>query len=306
MGIIAKDLPGHSDWPSGKKGPVSIVVLGNMQDGGLPHIGCRCSRCLQAYQGTSPAEYAACLGIIDSRQESIRVWLIDATPDIKYQLNYLSEELGSHPNLRDRLRQPDGIFLTHAHMGHTVGLAQLGPEGMNVESLPIYAFPGLLAVVAETKLWRPLVGNLHPIPLKSSKRLWLATDLSIKPIAVTHRDELGSGTAAYQIDGPSRSLLYVPDIDDWALFSQAERILEGLDVLIADGTFFSDEELGDRSPVAHPLIPDTLNTFSTRSFQLVFTHFNHTNPVLDPNSMARKLVETNDAQIAQTGQWFNL
>lgn len=292
--------------PLSEKGPVRIIILGNMQDAGLPHVGCRCYRCSQAYEGKGPAQYAACLGIVDARREPSGVWLIDATPDIKYQLNYLAEELGPHPTQSDRLRQPDGIFLTHAHMGHTAGLGQLGPEGMNVESLPIHAFQELLEVLGETKLWQPLIKNFRPVPIRSNKRYWLAPDLSIKAIPVPHRDELASGTAAYRIEGPSRSLLYVPDIDDWTLWHKSKEDLKDLDVVLADGTFFSDEELGGRPPVAHPHIPETLNTFSNKPFQLVLTHFNHTNPVLDQNSRARKLVEMNNALIAQTGQWFNL
>ncbi len=291
---------------SDEKKAVRIIVLGNMQDAGLPHAGCRCSRCIQAYQSGTPQQYAACLGIVDSRQKPAGVWLIDASPDIKYQLNHLTNELGQHPSRRNRLRQPNGIFLTHAHMGHTVGLAQLGPEGMNVESLPIYAFPELLEVIGETKLWNPLVKNLRPMPINPYCHVRLAQDLTIKPIPVPHRDELGSGTAAYRVDGPNRSLLYVPDIDNWPQWKQAEQELKAVDVLLADGTFFSNEELNGRSAVDHPLIPETLTALAGKSFQLVLTHFNHTNPILDRNSEARKLITAHDVLIAQTGQWFSL
>jgi pyrroloquinoline quinone biosynthesis protein B len=254
----------------------------------------------------TPQNYAACLGLIDSRQKPAGVWLIDATPDIKYQLNHLADELGPHSSRPNRLRQPNGIFLTHAHMGHTVGLAQLGPEGMNVESLPIYAFPELLEVIGETKLWSPLINNLQPTPIRPYERIRLAHDLTIKPIPVPHRDELGSGTAAYLVDGPERSLLYLPDIDNWRQWKQAEKVLQGVDVLLADGTFFSNEELSGRPSVAHPLIPETLTALAGKRFQLVLIHFNHTNPILDKSSEARNLVTGNDVLIAQTGQWFNL
>ena len=105
---------------------VSVVVLGIMQDGGLPHMGCRCRRCSQAYEDPHKGEYVACLGIVDRRTEPAKMWLVDATPDIKYQLELLGEYIGPHPKQARRLRQPDGIFLTHAHMGHIAGLSQFG------------------------------------------------------------------------------------------------------------------------------------------------------------------------------------
>lgn len=39
-------------------GSVFVKILGIMQDGGLPHTGCRCARCSQAYDDTCKADYA--------------------------------------------------------------------------------------------------------------------------------------------------------------------------------------------------------------------------------------------------------
>ena len=75
---------------------VSAVVLGIMQDGGLPHAGCRCPRCADAMSSrrllvTLPAWPGRCTSA------PARVWLIDATPDIKWQLNDLRGILGPRP-----------------------------------------------------------------------------------------------------------------------------------------------------------------------------------------------------------------
>ncbi len=75
------------DFPRNR---VTAVTLGIMQDGGLPHIGCRCVRCTTVHEGRRPPEYAACLGLVDRRGERTAVWLFDATPDIKYQLHLLA------------------------------------------------------------------------------------------------------------------------------------------------------------------------------------------------------------------------
>jgi pyrroloquinoline quinone biosynthesis protein B len=277
-----------------------------MQDGGLPHIGCRCSRCAAAYQHPEQAAYAACLAIVDKRGVDTAVWLIDATPDIKLQLNLLATELGPHPRRSARIRQPDGLFLTHAHMGHIGGLPQLGPEAMAVEQLPVYATAGLVSLLKATPLWQPAMSRLDFRPLSAGEPLSLGPDLAITPLAVPHRDEWGVGTVAYHMRGPRSSLLYLPDIDAWQQWPEAEATLAAVDISVVDASFYSAAELGGRDPVAHPLVPDTLHRMARIPGQLVLTHFNHTNPVLDINSPERQSVLEAGALIASRGMTFHL
>ena len=285
---------------------VSAVILGIMQDAGLPHAGCRCSRCSDAFANPSLAEYAACLAIVDRRCQPPVVWFIDATPDIKYQLNLMAHDLGPHPTRPGRLRQPDGLFLTHAHMGHTAGLAQLGPEGMNVQRLPVFASGPLIKVLKQTRLWQPVIGNLDLIVVEPDKPVALANNLTITPLPVPHRDELGTGTFAYRVQGPTSSLLYLPDIDDWEIWPEALANLSAVDVALVDASFFSRDELGGRERVAHPLVPMTLRLFAELPTQLWLTHFNHTNPILDATSKAEKMAISAGGHIAHTGQTFGL
>jgi pyrroloquinoline quinone biosynthesis protein B len=285
---------------------VMAILLGTMQDGGLPHIGCRCPRCSAAFQNPQEAEYAACLAIVDKRGEQPAVWLIDATPDIKWQLDMLAGELGAHPRRTGRIRQPDGIFLTHAHMGHIGGLPQLGPEAMAVEQMPIYATTELVSLLKATPLWQPVLSRLDLKPLPGGHSVSLASDLTITSLIIPHRDEWGVGTVAYHIRGPRRSLLYLPDIDAWEQWPGAEAALSTVDVSIVDASFYSVTELGGREPFAHPLIPDTLRQFAHLPGQLVLTHFNHTNPILDKNSHERKSVLAAGAIIATRSMTFQL
>ena len=66
----------------------------------------------------------ASLGLVDPAAG--KRFLIDATPDFADQM----ERLGG---------LPDGILLTHAHIGHYLGLAQLGREVLDARRVPVYA-----------------------------------------------------------------------------------------------------------------------------------------------------------------------
>jgi pyrroloquinoline quinone biosynthesis protein B len=285
---------------------VYAVVLGVAQDAGLPHVGCRCGRCLSAQDDPTAVEYAAAMAVVDARHRPNLVWLIDATPDIKFQLNFLAPVLGAHPLMPGRLRQPDGLFLTHAHMGHTAGLAQLGPEGMNVTDFPVFASTGLLTVLRETSLWRPLVGNLQLNALVADIAIDLVPGLSITPLEVPHRDELGAGTFAFRVQGPDGTLLYVPDIDDWNRWLPAREIIAGADVTLADASFYSADEIAGRPPVAHPLVPDTVAFFADLPGRLILTHLNHTNRLLGQGSASRAELAAQGVTVARFGQIISL
>lgn len=79
----------------------------------VPQCGCNCPHCRGVLEGELPPKYTVSLAVLHGNQ----AWLVDATPDIKWQLHLL------------RKAAPDcvlrGIFLTHLHMGHYTGLLHL-------------------------------------------------------------------------------------------------------------------------------------------------------------------------------------
>ncbi len=286
-------------------GKVTAVVLGIMQDGGLPHAGCRCPHCAAAFAAPSQAKYAACLAIVDGRGDDPVVILLDASPDIKFQLNMLADLL-PHPSRAARLRPPDAIFLTHAHMGHIGGLPQLGPEAMNARGLPLFASAGVMGVLMKTAVWQPLFQHIQPHILHDGHPVILGDGLSITPIPVPHRDEWGAGTFAFRVQGPNRSLLYLPDIDRWDAWPQARAVLNGVDAALLDACFYSTDELAGRTPVAHPLVNDTLARFADLPARLLLTHLNHTNPLLDEASTQYQHVLDAGVNVAYRGQRIDL
>ena len=280
---------------------VFAVVLGEMQDAGLPHIGCRCPNCRSGRVG-----YAACLAIVDTRGEDTAVTLIDATPDIKHQLGLLADYLEPHGERPYRFQPPNAIFLTHAHLGHIGGLPQFGPEAMAVSGLLVHASAELAALLQGTRLWSPVVANLDLRMFIPYQPIPLAPDLTITPIPVPHRDELQVGTFAFRLSGPNKTLLYLPDIDGWQAWSEAKSVLARVDTAVVDASFYSLDELNGRPPVAHPLILDTLAFFADWPGELVLTHFNHTNPVLVEGSEAETAVSKTGARLAHLGMQIAL
>ena len=121
-----------------------IQVLGIVQDAGYPHIGCEKDCCEQV----SPGDYfVSCLGLVDKTNN--KRYLFDATPDMHNQINLL--EKFTDTNLID------GIFLTHAHIGHYTGLMYLGREGLGGKNIMVYALKRMARFLTKNGPWDQLV-----------------------------------------------------------------------------------------------------------------------------------------------------
>ena len=137
----------------------------------------------------------------------------------------------------------------------------------------------------------------------------------ITPILVPHRQEY-SEVVAFRIAGPSRSVLYVPDIDSWEQWdsdgTRIEDVLRTVDVAYLDGTFFANGEIPGRDMTGfpHPFITKSMERFaklpSAERAKVRFIHLNHTNAALIPGSDAQHQVEKAGMRIAEQGERFSL
>ena len=139
--LARDDRKGGVERDDGKRG-VEALVLGIAQDGGVPHLGCRQPLCVEARRDPSKRRLVASLGLID--HAAGRRFLIDATPDFAFQI----DSLGG---------LPDAILLTHAHIGHYLGLAQLGREVLNAKRVPVYCTRSMARFLRENGPWKRLV-----------------------------------------------------------------------------------------------------------------------------------------------------
>ena len=277
-----------------------IQVLGIVQDAGYPHIGCEKDCC----KAVSPSDYfVSCLGLVDKTNN--KRYLFDATPDIHNQLNLL--EKFSDANL------VDGIFLTHAHIGHYTGLMYLGREGLGGKNIMVYALKRMSKFLTKNGPWDQLVklNNISIQTISNKEFVKLSENIFVIPIRVPHRDEY-SETVGYKIIGKSKKILFIPDIDKWDEWKKS--IIEDVklvDYAFIDGTFYNGTELNrDMREIPHPSIEETLQLFSNQPVaernKIYFIHINHTNPILTNKNGIRDLVEGLGFNIAQTGLKFKL
>ncbi len=271
-----------------------VRVVGTAQDGGLPHISCTGPRCERARADETYRRLVASLAIV--LPESGDVYLIDATPDVATQLERLQDVRGPAVGRVDR--QPlAGIFLTHAHIGHYLGLALFGFEAVHTQEMPVYGTERMLDYLRTNGPWNLLVErrNVDLRKLAPGGSVDLGEGVSVQTVAVPHRDEY-TDTVGFRIAGPRSTIFYVPDTDSWNAWEPSiEAVLAEVDVGLLDGTFFSEEELPGRSveSIGHPLISTSLERLAplvTGGTRIAFTHFNHSNPILDPTSLAAERV----------------
>ncbi|AWX43549.1 hypothetical protein HME9304_00538 [Flagellimonas maritima] len=285
---------------------VSLYILGTVQDGGSPHIGCKKNCCSSLFEKPDSDRKVVSLGIVDHQNN--KTYLFEATPDITSQLKLLKEFSNKYNET------PDGIFLTHAHIGHYTGLMYLGREALGSERVPVYAMPKMREFLNNNGPWNQLV-QLKNIVLKEidhQKNISLTKNLSVAPFLVPHRDEY-SETVGYKITGPTKSVLFIPDIDKWSKWEK--NIIEEIkrvDYAFLDATFFDGAEIDNRdiSEIPHPFIIESMKLFKdlpvAEKKKIHFIHFNHTNPLLDLDSEQSKAVLEKHFNIAAFKQVITL
>lgn len=278
-----------------------LIVLGTAQDGGLPHAGCRCVQCERARREPTFRRNPAAVGI---RVGSSTV-LIDATSAFAEQVHLLQTAAGNTAP-GGRYAPPATILLTHAHTGHYVGLWQLDRSVLAAPAVSVLGPPRTIALLASNEPWRQMVadGYMTLAALTPDEPREVAPEVRVTPLPVPHRSEWGTDTVALRIDGPRRSILYLPDIDDWDDWEHdANEVIATADVALIDGTFW---EPFTRSGVPHPPVRESLDRLSALArnsgARILFTHLNHSNPIVDPASAQAAEVRDRGFGIAEEGQ----
>lgn len=271
---------------------VTALLLGTAQDGGIPQMG--------TSHHPGPDRLVSSLGIVADDGTGV---LIDVTPDVRAQVARLEQCPGYR---RAGHNVVEHIALTHAHMGHYAGLVQFGREAHNADGVNAWITPRMARFLTANEPWNALVAGghleLHPGFGPSE----VAPGVTIRLVPVPHRAEY-TDTVAISIND---HLLFLPDIDSWAGWPEAEEELARHEICLVDATFSSLDEVPGRdlSEIPHPLVGDTIRRFAhlAGETRLILTHINHSNPIARPDSPEARAVVDAGFEVAEDFMLFVL
>lgn len=282
-----------------------LVVLGTAQDAGFPQVGST-DEFREVEKNYKARQKVVALGLVDKR--ATQKFLFEATPDLPAQLFALNKFVPSKHTL------PDGVFLTHAHIGHYAGLMYFGRESVGANKVPIYAMPRMENFLRENAPWSQLVGleNIEIKNLKDGEAIKLNENLKVTPFLVPHRDEF-SETVGFEIKGKNKTAVFIPDIDKWSKWKQdLKELIKRVDYALLDATFYKNGEIPNRdmSEIPHPFVEETIELLkdlpAADKAKVIFIHFNHTNPLIRKNSRERREVLRKGFRVADEGMILDL
>jgi len=269
---------------------MKVEVLGNVQDGGVPHLGCNCDKCSEARENPEEQHFVSSIMLKQNDNENSARYLIEASPDIRMQLKggeYI-----------------DGVFLPLATLGHVTGLQFFGPEGPDASDLSVYCCEEVKDYMMKNDPYRLLID-------RDNLEMHDFTDGDVIDIqggrVESHQfyhQHVNYNTTGYMVHGENKKLFYLADITEFT--DEIEACVKEADIALIDGTFWSEEELGRYEEVPHPPIRRSLDQFDDLDTKIYFTHMNHTNPVLRDDSEERKELNERGFSVAKQGHEFQL
>jgi pyrroloquinoline quinone biosynthesis protein B len=307
-----------------------VKILGSAAGGGFPQWNCSCPNCSAVRAGklSGKARMQAQVAIsADSRN-----WfLLGASPDLRAQIEATPD---LHP--RDGVRQSPiaGVVLANADVDHVLGLLLM----RELQPLRAYSTASIRKIVTEDNsmfamlqrvpaqlTWTDFVPgetfSLHTPAGQDSGIRCRALSLSTHYpayVSAQRQSGLSAGDASLGliVEAPSgKRIAYmpaVPQIDD-ALLAE----FEAADVLLFDGTFWSDDELiriqGSGSTalqMGHVPVSGADGSLrrlaGVRHPRKIYLHINNTNPMLNEAGAEYRQVRESGWEVAEDGWQFDL
>jgi pyrroloquinoline quinone biosynthesis protein B len=180
---------------------------------------------------------------------------------------------------------------------------------LKADGVRVLAPTRMAALLQANEPWAAMQheGFIRIEPFEMNAPLQISTHVRATPIAVPHRSEWGTETVAFRFDGPEQSLLYLPDIDTWDEWEHdIGSVVESVDVALLDGCFWEPFALPG---VPHPPVRTSLDRLQPQADagnRIIFTHLNHTNPLVDSNSPEAQEVRERGFGVAREGDVFRL
>jgi len=276
---------------------IRIHILGSAAGGGLPQWNCTCANCVAARSGKIAPQTQSSIAI-SGDSEDFQCWfLINASPDLPGQIENMPQ-LQPH---RDSPRNTpiSGFFLTNADIDHALGLLLLRQQET---PLVVYAADETRKSLAWIDRvlsrfcgiqWRNVSADFQSF----------SGGLAIRAIKLP-----GSVAFQFRNDTSRATALFAPSVGE--LTEELRNALHTSDVVLFDGTFWTDGELAVVRPGARTAREMNHLSISGGSFDLlrqsparrkIYTHINNTNPILMPGTRERAQVEQAGIEIARDG-----
>jgi pyrroloquinoline quinone biosynthesis protein B len=268
---------------------IRIQILGSAAGGGLPQWNCACVNCVAARGAKIDPQTQSSIAI-SADSEEFQNWLINASPDLLRQIESTTR---LQPRRNASRNTPiAGVLLTNADIDHVLGLLLLRQQE---KPLVIYAADQTRSALAWLDLTLARFCGIEWRKVSSDFQR-LNSSIGFRAIELPH-------SIAFQFldETSGRLALVAPAVGE--LTRELSEASVDSDVILFDGTFWSDDELaavraGARSArqMNHLPISDGSLDFLHQSpaRRKIYTHINNTNPILMPGSAER-------AELAQAG-----
>jgi pyrroloquinoline quinone biosynthesis protein B len=302
---------------------MKILVLGSAAGGGFPQWNCNCRNCAGVRAGTLKTRARTQSSIAVAGSDASSWVLINASPDVRAQLEANAALLQPGRSARDSAIT--AIVLADAQIDHTTGLFTLRESG---RPWPVYCTdrvhedltrgnPIFEVLSHYCGLERvPVIPGGPPFRIDGADGVsWQALPVASKPPPFSPNrgsPELGDNIALLLRDEDSGgSLLYAPGLGE--IDEHIWLAMQSVDCVLVDGTFWSDDEMvevgvsGKRArDIGH--LPQSgpggmlewLERLPQRTRRILI-HINNTNPILDERSAERVLLAERGVEVAWDG-----
>jgi pyrroloquinoline quinone biosynthesis protein B len=276
---------------------IRIHILGSAAGGGVPQWNCACANCVAARTGKIAPQTQSSIAISGDAEKSRGWFLINASPDLARQIESMPRLQPHSESLRNTPIAE--VFLTNADIDHALGLLLLRQQE---PPLVVYAADETRTALQwiDSVLgrfcgieWRTITAEFQSL----SGSIGFRTIELPRSVAFQFRDDTSGANA-----------LLAPSVGE--LTDELRDAVHTSDVVLFDGTFWSDDELAAVRPGArsaremnHLPIRDGSLDFLRQSpaRRKIYTHINNTNPILMPGTRERAQVEQAGIEIARDG-----
>jgi pyrroloquinoline quinone biosynthesis protein B len=305
-----------------------IRILGSAAGGGFPQWNCACPNCTRVRARTFLAKPRTQAQVAVSATGS-EWFLLGASPDLRLQIEAAPSLWPSPKPANHRASPIAGVVLLSAELDHTVGLLSL----RELHPLRIYATPAVRKLVCdENSFFRMLErepGQSLWTTLLPGQRIELCSangegsGIGCMTVSVSQkfpffacageRSDLIPSEAVLGLlleDSHGRKMFYAPGLGE--VTPALMELFSSCDVLLLDGTFWSDHELAGAAgkeqtarEMGHlPLSGSDglLHCFiALHRPRKILIHINNTNPILDEGSDEHRQVKAAGWEIADDG-----